>query len=159
MEENNLHSSAAVEELQRKKAGVLRRMPAAPAAQGVNPESFLSETVRKLFTEAGALLIVMYDSGQRAPGSEGDFLGKISLCLLPYIEKDKASDFAEELVKSVENLKIHHPMNESSKYITISAGMATIMPDKDTSPTKLLDEADKALYTAKQSGRNRVVVS
>jgi len=87
------------------------------------------------------------------------FGGEEFVCLLPYIEKEKAADFAEELVKSVENLKIRHPMNESSKYITISAGMASIVPDENTSPKQLLDEADKALYTAKQSGRNKVVIS
>jgi len=86
------------------------------------------------------------------------FGGEEFVCLLPYIEKVKATQFAEELVKSIENLKINHPMNENSKYVTISAGMASIIPDDNTSQKELLDEADKALYTAKKTGRNRVVV-
>jgi len=87
------------------------------------------------------------------------FGGEEFVCLLPYTEKEYAVNFAEELVRSVENLKIQHPMSEISKYVTISAGMASIVPDEHNSQTQMLDEADKALYAAKHSGRNRVVTN
>ena len=86
------------------------------------------------------------------------FGGEEFVCLLPYIEKGNAINFAKELVKSVENKKIYHPMSEISKYITISVGVASVIPDEKNSQTKLLDEADKALYEAKHSGRNRAVM-
>ncbi|GBU25576.1 hypothetical protein R83H12_02226 [Fibrobacteria bacterium R8-3-H12] len=85
------------------------------------------------------------------------FGGEEFVCLLPYIEKEDAANFARELVQNVENMKIHHPMSEHSKYVTISVGMASAVPDANNSYTQLLDEADKALYMAKHSGRNRVV--
>jgi len=53
-------------------------------------------------------------------------------------------------------MKIHHPLSEISKYVTISVGMASVVPDEQNSPTQLLNEADNALYEAKHSGRNRV---
>jgi diguanylate cyclase (GGDEF)-like protein len=86
------------------------------------------------------------------------FGGEEFLCILPYIEKKDAANFAKELVQSVENMKIYHPMSEISKYITISVGMASVVPDENNSQTQLLDEADKALYEAKHSGRNRAVI-
>jgi len=93
---------------------------------------------------------------------ETDFIARFGgeefVCLLPFVTKDEAVNFAKTLVESVENMKIPHPMSEHSKYVTISAGMASIVPDNNNSYTQLLDEADKALYTAKASGRNRVVV-
>jgi diguanylate cyclase (GGDEF)-like protein len=87
------------------------------------------------------------------------FGGEEFVCLLPYIEKLEAVRFAQELVKSVENMKITHPDSGRSKYVTVSAGMASVVPDDNNSSTQLLDEADKALYKAKQSGRNRVVIN
>jgi len=87
------------------------------------------------------------------------FGGEEFVCLLPFIEKNEALALATTLVQSVENMKIPHPKNEHSKYLTISAGMAHIVPNGNNSPTQLLDLADKALYTAKKSGRNRVVVN
>ena len=86
------------------------------------------------------------------------FGGEEFVCLLPFIEKDEAFDFAKTLVAGVENMKIPHPMNEYSNYLTVSAGMACIVPDNNNSQAQLLDEADKALYMAKETGRNKVVL-
>ena len=85
------------------------------------------------------------------------FGGEEFVCLLPFTSKDEAFDFAKILVQSIESLNLPHPMSEVSQYITISAGIANIIPDNNNSLTQLLDYADKALYTAKASGRNRVV--
>jgi diguanylate cyclase (GGDEF)-like protein len=93
---------------------------------------------------------------------ETDFIARFGgeefVCLLTLIEKDEAVDFAKTLVANVENMQIPHPMSEHSKYLTISAGMASIVPDNNNSQTHLLDEADKALYMAKEAGRNKVIV-
>jgi len=85
------------------------------------------------------------------------FGGEEFVCLLPFLEKDDALNLAKVLVQKVENMEIPHPVNEHSKYVTISIGMASTIPDDRNSQTQLLDEADKALYMAKKSGRNRVV--
>ncbi|MCL1910804.1 MAG: GGDEF domain-containing protein [Leptospirales bacterium] len=87
------------------------------------------------------------------------FGGEEFICLLPFIKGDEALVFAKTLVANVENMKIPHPSSEHSQYLTISAGMATTVPNDDNSQTQLLNEADKALYMAKKSGRNRVVVN
>ena len=85
------------------------------------------------------------------------FGGEEFVCLLPYIEKTEAVNFAQKLVQSIEDMKISHPMNAISEYVTISAGMSTITPAEHNTHAQLLDEADKALYRAKQSGRNKVI--
>ncbi|MCL2480839.1 MAG: diguanylate cyclase [Spirochaetaceae bacterium] len=92
---------------------------------------------------------------------ETDFIarygGEEFVCLLPFVAKDKAEEFAKTLIKNIEDLKISHPMSENSEYITISAGIASVVPGSNTSQTQLLDEADRALYKAKELGRNKVV--
>jgi len=87
------------------------------------------------------------------------FGGEEFVCLLPFIEKNEALSLAKTLVQSVENMNIPHPKNDCSKYLTISVGLAHIIPNDGNSSSHLLDLADKALYTAKKSGRNRVVVN
>jgi diguanylate cyclase (GGDEF)-like protein len=93
---------------------------------------------------------------------EADFVARFGgeefVCLLPFLEKDNALNFAKNLVKVIEDMNIPHPMSEHSKYVTVSIGMASTIPDDHNSQTQLLDEADKALYMAKESGRNRVVM-
>jgi diguanylate cyclase (GGDEF)-like protein len=87
------------------------------------------------------------------------FGGEEFVCVLPFIEKDEALVFAKTLVHGVEDMKVPHPMSSHSQYVTISAGMASAVPDDNNSYAQLLDEADKALYSAKESGRNRVVMN
>ena len=87
------------------------------------------------------------------------FGGEEFVCILPFIEKYEALEFAKTLIQSVEDMKIHHPMSLHSKYVTISVGMASAVPNDNNSHAQLLDEADKALYSAKDSGRNRVVMN
>ena len=41
--------------------------------------------------------------------------------------------------------------------VTLSIGIATLVPDEDTRSDWLLGQADQALYAAKYSGRNQVV--
>lgn len=87
------------------------------------------------------------------------FGGEEFVCLLPFVEKEKALAFAKELVRAVEAMNIPHPASEHSQYVTISAGLATTIPDDKNTPAELLETADKALYEAKSAGRNRVCVN
>jgi diguanylate cyclase (GGDEF)-like protein len=49
--------------------------------------------------------------------------------------------------------------NAALRTVTLSAGVATVRwPSHKTSPQQLIDEADRALYTAKRNGRNRVEI-
>jgi len=87
------------------------------------------------------------------------FGGEEFVCVLPFVEKAEAFEFTKTMVQSVEDMKIPHPMNSCSKYLTISVGVASAVPDDSNSHVQLLGEADKALYSAKASGRNRAAMS
>lgn len=57
-------------------------------------------------------------------------------------------------------LNIEHRDSSAARTVTISAGVAFVKPSTtDRSAQGLIQLADEALYTAKQSGRNRVVVA
>jgi PleD family two-component response regulator len=56
----------------------------------------------------------------------------------------------------VQALYINHPVTQS--YVTISAGVATFIPNANLVPSDLIARADQALLQAKQQGRNRVIL-
>lgn len=65
---------------------------------------------------------------------------------------------AENIRKNVENLGVLHEGFEQYGVVTVSIGIATCIPDKKSSPEKLINAADEKLYRAKSLGRNRVSI-
>ena len=59
----------------------------------------------------------------------------------------------------VADLHIPHSSSSSASYVSVSIGLATIVPQKDDSLTTFLKAADKALYEAKEFGRNQIVIA
>lgn len=70
-----------------------------------------------------------------------------------------AQKLAEEIRLSVQQLTIKHEGSLTDDHVTISIGAASIVPSSESSVEMLLARADKALYAAKEAGRNRVVVA
>ena len=81
--------------------------------------------------------------------------GEEFVLVLPETDKDGAYKLAEQLRQEVINLKEEHQNNTSGKWVTISLGAATEIAEPGKSFLDLLAKADKALYEAKGSGRNR----
>lgn len=75
--------------------------------------------------------------------------GEEFVLLLPATDSDAARVIADRLREAVEAGPWPH------RTITASFGISTILPTT-LAPSQLVDEADKALYHSKQSGRNRV---
>jgi len=77
--------------------------------------------------------------------------------VLPDTDRQGVAHVAEQLRVTIEQLNIPHVRNGGS--VSMSLGTSTTVPDNNCSAERLLKGADKALYEAKQSGRNRVVSS
>jgi diguanylate cyclase (GGDEF)-like protein len=84
--------------------------------------------------------------------------GEEMVALLPNTSLEAARGVAEGMRKRVEALNMAH---EKSDYgiLTISLGVASVVPSECTDPESLVELADKALYVAKTNGRNRVITS
>jgi diguanylate cyclase (GGDEF)-like protein len=91
-----------------------------------------------------------------------DFLcrygGEEFIAVLPDTDEKGAFEVANRFLKETKKLKITHKSSPVSKNVTISVGVATIKPDRKAKSNFLVNEVDKALYEAKQSGRNCIKV-
>ena len=67
--------------------------------------------------------------------------------------------FAEQLRTSVEGLQLPNQGSKVSDFVTVSAGVVSVVPGPVDTTDSLLRTADRRLYKAKSEGRNRVVSS
>jgi diguanylate cyclase (GGDEF)-like protein len=77
--------------------------------------------------------------------------------LLAGVDRNDAAQLAESLRAAVESNHIEHRASATGEWVTISVGVATIVPDRDADSETLVRAADEALYSAKNAGRNRVI--
>lgn len=83
--------------------------------------------------------------------------GEEFLVCLPNADKNKSIEIAERMRKKIEN-KIFKYGDISIK-VTTSFGVHTLADNDDSSISSIINSADKNLYSAKESGRNRVMSS
>jgi len=90
----------------------------------------------------------------RAVDLVGRYGGEEFAAILPQTDVQEARLLAERLRKAVEALAV--PAPNAIVRVTISTGIASYPAPNVASPDDLIREADRALYRAKQDGRNRV---
>ncbi|MBD2354059.1 PleD family two-component system response regulator [Tolypothrix sp. FACHB-123] len=78
--------------------------------------------------------------------------------IMPHTHAVGAVHVAAAMQAGVRDLKIVHDGSEVSEYVTLSMGVATMVPTWESSPSDLIVKADKALYQAKAEGRDRIIL-
>lgn len=79
--------------------------------------------------------------------------------ILPGVNLENAKHVAERIRKAIYDLNWKHSGNSATQRVTISIGVASLIPTDEQQPDTLIENADKALYQAKSSGRNKVADS
>jgi diguanylate cyclase (GGDEF)-like protein/PAS domain S-box-containing protein len=78
--------------------------------------------------------------------------------VLPDTDAQGAAKVAEEFCEAVRRRRLTHQTSPPG-VVTISVGCASIVPQLGQHVVELMEQADAALYEAKQTGRNRVCVA
>ncbi|BBD57454.1 diguanylate cyclase/phosphodiesterase with GAF sensor [Nostoc sp. HK-01] len=77
--------------------------------------------------------------------------------ILPNTDTEGAIAVATEIQNNIRALQLQQPNSQVNQIITLSLGVATIIPDSQSSPATLIAAADQGLYQAKAQGRNCIV--
>lgn len=100
---------------------------------------------------------VLHQSVGRAADFVARYGGEEFVVLLPDTDAAGAMVVAETIRKRVEDLRIENK-EAPHPWITVSVGIATVTPSPADGPAELVMMADKALYAAKNAGRNKIAV-
>ncbi|WP_017307155.1 diguanylate cyclase domain-containing protein [Spirulina subsalsa] len=76
--------------------------------------------------------------------------------LLPHTDTTGALRLAHLIQEAVTDLQLIHATSHVQPYVTVSLGLATVVPHPEQAATDLIEQADKALFQAKRNGRNCV---
>ncbi|WP_186441480.1 transporter substrate-binding domain-containing protein [Desulfamplus magnetovallimortis] len=95
----------------------------------------------------------------RVPGRSSDFVarygGEEFGVILPDTDEVGAKAVAKRILDDVQALKLIHEDSSVSDYVSVSLGVASVVPSRLLFPRQLVDFADQLLYQAKKGGRNR----
>jgi diguanylate cyclase (GGDEF)-like protein len=96
------------------------------------------------------------------PARPGDLVarygGEEFVVLLPGSDVAGACMIAEMVRRTVYALGVPHDVNAEQR-VTVSIGLAAMVPENQIEPTELIAASDRALYRAKHEGRNRVQIA
>ncbi|WP_228057249.1 diguanylate cyclase domain-containing protein [Tychonema sp. LEGE 07203] len=78
--------------------------------------------------------------------------------ILPNTEIQGAVRVAEHIQLKISALQVPHAGSQVSQYVTVSLGVASMVPAFESGASILIAAADRALYEAKRLGRDRIQV-
>ncbi|MDH5357017.1 MAG: diguanylate cyclase [Gammaproteobacteria bacterium] len=83
--------------------------------------------------------------------------GEEFVCLLPNTDIEGMTLIANSVLEAIRALRIPHEFARAADILTLSIGGASVIPKHGDTPESLVVMADKRLYKAKETGRNRFV--
>lgn len=95
---------------------------------------------------------------QRVTDLVARYGGEEFVVILPDTNLPGAIAIAEQVRQAIKALAIPHAYSDVSAFISVSLGIASLVPTPTELPKQLIASADRALYMAKQQGRDRYAI-
>lgn len=100
---------------------------------------------------------IIKESVKRSTDLVARYGGEEFAIVLAQCDSKSAMDIAEDIRRNIELQQIQHESSDVANIVTVSVGVATLVPSSQYNLSQLIDHADEALYNAKRQGRNRVI--
>jgi diguanylate cyclase (GGDEF)-like protein/PAS domain S-box-containing protein len=158
-----LHSRAYFEELLRRDWQLAQRESheIGLAFFDVDDLTSYNETFDKAGGDACIRRISRVISGSYRRGGDlvGRWEGGTFAALTQGDAAERASEYARVVTQRVRDLLIHHPRAGTERYVTLSAGVASLVPPRELELEALLNACRTALKRAKGQGKNSVATA
>ncbi|WJH40483.1 GGDEF domain-containing protein [Aliirhizobium terrae] len=137
----------------------LRRTSGRCAVLIIDVDHFKSYNDNHGHGDGDICLVLVADALRRSVQPSIDLVARLGgeefVVVLTDLSRQRALDVAELIRANIQSLAANHPQR-IRRLVTASIGLAYRDDDRQKSNTDLMTEADGALYTAKNTGRNRV---
>ncbi len=84
--------------------------------------------------------------------------GEEFIVILPETNSEGAFKIAEEIRKNIKSIEIPNKDSSVSKHMTMSFGITTMIPNQEDQIEDFIEQADKAMYKSKKTGKNKVTI-
>jgi diguanylate cyclase (GGDEF)-like protein len=101
---------------------------------------------------------ILHEQTSRPRDLVARYGGEEFALILPHTDC-AAKSLGEQCRSAVEALALPHTASPIASCVTVSVGVASLVPQRGSQPVDLIALADQALYHAKNTGRNRVVLA
>ncbi|BCS99150.1 hypothetical protein DSLASN_47820 [Desulfoluna limicola] len=101
-----------------------------------------------------AVADVLQQSVNRAYDLAARYGGEEFALILPATDLERACALAEKIRHEIKALHIPHDTSKVRPWVTLSMGVACLVPGEEAAETTLVEMADQALYRAKESGKD-----
>lgn len=98
---------------------------------------------------------VINESLFRAEDIVGRYGGEEFLVIMPNVDSEGAINIAKRIESEISSLNIIHDYNDNRGKLTVSMGIASVVPNENITLQGIIDTADQLLYKAKKNGRNQ----
>lgn len=93
----------------------------------------------------------------------GDFVARFGgeefVLLLPGVDLDEACETAQQCLDHMREVALPHAASPVAEFVTLSIGVASLMPDGIGNAASIVNAADAAMYRAKSGGRARYEIA